>query len=188
MKPQLLALARHLNRGHEVTRASGFDQLGIQNLTARLSELTSLGFDIIMKLTKANDRQGRPIKVASWSFRNTFNPGDLAEVVKDMGTYIPLRGKVGKVIEISMLHAQATLFIDGVGFRRLGFKTLRRHIFKPGDAVRIDGSIPLVIGEYYPNCRSYLLHTPDNAVTLVAHPSTLLPRPSVDNDTTTPAA
>lgn len=175
MKSQLLVLAEHLNRGNEVTRDSAWERLGIQNLTARLSELTAMGFDIVKTVHKTTGPRGRKVRVMSWSFRHTFNPGDIAEVARDIGTYIPLRGKVGKVAEVFLSHAQATVFIEGVGYRRLAFRALKRITHKPGAAVRIDPNVPLVIGDHYHSCNSYLLHTPEAGVTLVAHASLILP-------------
>lgn len=180
MKPQALALVKHLNTGGEVTRHTAWSDFDIQNLTARLSELTALGFDIVKTPFKAlpgvrmRDHMGRKIRVTSWKFRHAINPGDLVKVVDDIGTYISLRGRLGRVDKIDLPHALATVWIDDVGFRSLRFKSLRRVALNPGDEVSIHYP-PLVVGEYYPQANSYLLLTPKADVTIVAHSSLVRP-------------
>ena len=59
MKPQSRAIIRHLLDGGEITRDSAYHDFGIQNLTARISELSGLGFDIVHdKLARYSDGHG----------------------------------------------------------------------------------------------------------------------------------
>lgn len=46
MKPQSKKLIEHLMAGGSVTRDSAFHLFGIQNLTARLSELMEKGYNL----------------------------------------------------------------------------------------------------------------------------------------------
>lgn len=66
MKPQSRTILRHLLEGGEVTRDSAYLDFDIQNLTARLSELTRLGFDIIRSTVEARTKSGRKMRVITW--------------------------------------------------------------------------------------------------------------------------
>lgn len=174
MKPQALSLIRHLNSGGEVTRDSAWADFNIQNLTARISELTARGYDIIKNVIKAKG-DGRIVRLTTWKFRHTINVGDYVQVTADVGTYVSLRGRIGKVDKISLEHGIATVFIDGVGFRSLRFNALKRiSILPTGTAVSLRET-KLIIGGYNKESDSYMLLTPADKASIVAHSSLVLP-------------
>lgn len=170
MKPQSLALVEYLNQGGEVTRDSAWSDFGIQNLTARLSELTAAGYDIIKSSYK--QRHGPHsvrVKVTVWKFRHTITPGAHVEVVQDIGSLIPLRGRQGVVEKVDLHKALATIHIDGAGYRSLRFNALKRLPYlAPGTRVSIKPA-PYVVLEYHPGVKSYTLTSGNPEHTIVVH-------------------
>lgn len=176
MKPQSLALAEYLNQGKTITRDSAWELFGIQNLTARLSELASQGFAIIKETNKhCGLINGRDVSISHWKFRDIFNTGDSVQVIKDIGTMVALNGRIGAVNEVNLNRALAVVFIPGVGYRNLSFSMLRRvSCLATGTKVAIK-ALPLVIVDYHPAVNSYTLASPDPEHTIVAHASLVEP-------------
>jgi hypothetical protein len=168
MKPQSKKLIDHFTAGESVTRDSAFHVFGIQNLTARLSELSGKGFDIIKFTEEVTGQNGRKIKVSHWRFRHIFNAGDNVQVAKDTGIYISLRGKIGIVSSMDRYGANVTIDFPGIGMRRVAHKHLARiNRLTVGTPVELVGG-PLVVGGYVPEGDSYLLFTPNPNLTVAA--------------------
>lgn len=179
MKPQSLALAEYLNQGKTITRDSAWELFGIQNLTARLSELASQGFAIIKETHKhCGLINGRDVSITHWKFRYTINMGDSVQITKDVGTMVTLNGRIGVVNEVHLRRAVAVLFIPGVGYRNLRFSMLRRvSCLATGTKVAIK-ALPLVIVDYHPAVNSYTLTSPNPDHTIIAHASLVEPHVS----------
>jgi hypothetical protein len=60
----------YLSEGKELTRLNCWDQLGILEAPARISELRSQGHLIVTEMIEVTNRYGEPVKVAKWSMRN----------------------------------------------------------------------------------------------------------------------
>ena len=169
MKPQSKKLIDHFTAGGSVTRDSAFHDFGIQNLTARLSELSGKGFDIVKFTEEVIGQNARKkIKVSHWKFRHIFNAGDSVQVVKDTGIYISLRGKIGIVRSMDRYGANVMIDFPGIGMRRVSNKHLTRiNRLTAGTPVELVG-VPLVVGGYVPEGDSYLLFTPNPNLTIAA--------------------
>ena len=177
MKPQSLKLLEHLNNGGEVTRQSGFLEFGIQNLTARISELRGLGY----KFTKTRIRLRSPLGLrriwaTAWRLAECLRVGDRVLVIKDSGTLISLKGRIGVIHRLELEDAQVVIFIPGVGFRQMPFTSLQRLQTQPTGAPVTLVETSLVVGEYHPEVDSYTLLTSDPAHTLVASAPLVRPK------------
>ena len=172
MKSQTLALAEYFNAGNEVDRESAWLEFGIQNLTARLSELTNMGFAIVKDIMKIH-LNGRTIRVATWKFRDSLEVGDTVQVAEDVGTQVSLKGRLGRVDRVDLHNAQACVYLPDVGFRNLKFYALKRmHMLSPGTRVSLAPG-PYVILDYHPETDSYSIQSPSVDHTLVAHAALL---------------
>lgn len=60
----------YLSEGKELTRLNCWDQLGILEAPARISELRSQGHPIVTEMIEVNNRYGEPVKVAKWRMRH----------------------------------------------------------------------------------------------------------------------
>lgn len=60
----------YLSEGKELTRLNCWDQLGILEAPARISELRSQGHLIVTDMIKVTNRYGEAVKVAKWSMPN----------------------------------------------------------------------------------------------------------------------
>lgn len=168
MKPQALKLVEHLNSGGHVTRETALSEFGVQNCTARMSELTAIGFDIVKTPFKVL-RGGRTMRVSSWKLRDPITPGCHVKVIKDIGTYVALKGRIGVVQTINLNHALATIFIDGLGYRSIRFNALKKLPHLPaGTRVQIKPA-PYVILDYHPGVNSYTLTSANPEHTIVVH-------------------
>ena len=167
MKPQTLALVKHLNAGGSVTRESAWPEFKIQNLTARLSELTALGFEIVKQTRKAVI-DSRKVRITTWKLRECFDKGMHVQVAKETASIVLMKGRIGVIERIDLERAQATVYFDCVGYRSLKFNALRRlpH-FNPGTRVQIKPA-PYVVLEYHPAIKSYTLTSPNPEHTIVA--------------------
>lgn len=175
MKPQLLVLAKHLNQGKTITRESAWTELGIQNLTARLSELKPLGFPIVKTPPKVLHDRGRKIKIQAWKLRDALTIGDYVRVVSDPGVYVPLRNKVGRVDAVWLDLGEVRVhFADDTAPRVLKFNEVRRLAFRSGDPVRILET-PMIVDKYSPEADAYMLLTPKQGQTLIASSSLIRP-------------
>ena len=172
MKPQSLALAEYLNQGKTITRDGAWELFGIQNLTARLSELVSQGFAIIKETHKRCGLiNGRDVSITHWKFRDTISPGDCVQIIKDTSTFVALKNRLGTIGTIDLGRAQACVFIPNVGYRNLRFSALVKNPFLAvGTKVTIK-DLPLVVGDYHIGVNSYTLVSPNPEHTIVAHAS-----------------
>ena len=167
MKPQTLALITHLNSGGKVTRENAWENFRIQNITARLSELTALGYTIIKTPRKAF-MDNRKITITTWSLRDPLNKGDMVRVRGDQGTLVSLKGRTGTVSYVDLKQAMASVHIPGVGYRFLKRNTLTRVTHHaPGTAATIK-HVPLIVAAYHPEVDSYTLASADPKHTIVA--------------------
>lgn len=172
MKPQMLALAEYFNSGSEVTHADAWNKFGIQNLTARLSELMSAGFAVVKNTTKIFIN-GRHSRLTAWKFRDTFCERDHVQVVEDIGTLVSLKGRTGQVQRVDLHKAQVCVYFPDVGFRSLKFHTLKRiRTLDPGTLVGFAPG-PYVVLDYHPETDSYSIQSPSVGRTLVAHAALL---------------
>ncbi len=170
MKPQAHALIEHLMSGGTVTRESAWQDFRIQNITARISELTALGYDIVKTPCKAI-MDGREIRLSSWKLRESSRlaTGCYVKIIKDSGTFVSLLGKTGVVQSLDLLEAKACVFIEGIGYRALTFSHLERLAsFPVGARVGIKAE-PYIVLEYHPSVESYTLASASPDQTIVAH-------------------
>lgn len=157
--------------GGSVTRDSAFHLFGIQNITARLSELTDRGFDIVRTTEIVTNANGRKMKVTHWKLRYIPNAGDMVQVIEDAGAFISLKGKVGSVRSIDRYGAMVTVDFPQLGMRRIPQRCVRKLNRLPvGTPVALK-SCPLVVGSYVPEGDSYLLLTPFSNLTVAASAS-----------------
>ena len=63
---QCKRILEHLEKGEILTRLTAWQELGIMNPTARISELRSKGFDIKTKMVEVKNRWNEKCKVAEW--------------------------------------------------------------------------------------------------------------------------
>lgn len=56
-----------LSAGNKLTRLNAWDQLGILEAPARISELRTLGHPIKTTMREVRNRFGEPVKVAEWT-------------------------------------------------------------------------------------------------------------------------
>lgn len=170
MKSQTVKLAEYLNAGGTITREDAWQLFQIQNITARLSELTNLGYSIVKTPCKALVGN-HEVRLSAWKLAHTINPGDTVKVIKDIGTLVTLMGRTGRVERVDLKKALATVFLDGIGYRSLRFNALARvEHFTPGTPVRVKPT-PLVVLEYFSQANSYSLASPVADHTIVAHAS-----------------
>ena len=168
MKSQTLRLIEHLNQGGFVTRESAWEDFHIQNLTARISELMAQGYRIIKTPHKTALPDGRKTTITYWSLRSCYRKGDFVEVVGDYGQFLSLKGRIGVVEDVHLKIASATIHIQGVGYRNLKFRSLKKleHI-APSTSVSIK-PVPLVVLAYHPDVNSYSLATANSDNTIIA--------------------
>jgi len=57
----------YLEAGNKLTRLSAWDELGILECPARISELRREGMEIITKRKVATNRYGEKVSIAEWS-------------------------------------------------------------------------------------------------------------------------
>ena len=174
MKPQALALLTHLNSGGTVTRETAWDDFRIQNLTARLSELTAAGYSIVKTPRKAL-MDGRTITITTWKLALTFNVGDTVIVTKETASLLSLKGRVGTIERLTLNYGSAMVFLHGIGFRTVSFKCLARvkHLM-PGTCVSIEPA-PYVVGKYHHDADSYTILSANPKHTIVASAALVVP-------------
>jgi acetyl-CoA carboxylase carboxyltransferase component len=63
-------ILNYLNDGKELTRLNCWDELGILEAPARISELRSEGHFIVTDMIEVTNRYGETVKVAKWSMPN----------------------------------------------------------------------------------------------------------------------
>ena len=168
MKPQCLTIVNYLMTGGSITRDSAYHKFGIQNLTARLSELTEAGYDIVRHTEKGETATGKRLKVTAWKLRHRFRVGDLVKVVKDSGSFLSLKGKTGKVLKVSLEDATFVVDIPGLGMRRLAHDRLAPVEYLPAGTKVTLTADALVVGQYVPDGDSYLLLTANPNLTVAA--------------------
>lgn len=178
MKPQTLSLIEHLNSGGSVTRESAWQDFRIQNITARISELSALGYCIVKTLRKAL-MDGRKIRLTTWKLREAINKGDHVKILVDNGTLVPLKGRTGTVDKVFFRSASATVFIPNVGHRLVKLCDVKRiHHLLPGTRAAIR-PVPYVVTEYHPNVDSYTLTSANPEHTIVASAALVVEAPVV---------
>ena len=59
-------LLEHLQSGKSLMRLEAWEQLGILEAPARISELKSQGYDIKTETITVRNRYGEPVRIASW--------------------------------------------------------------------------------------------------------------------------
>lgn len=170
MKSQTLALAELLNDGAELCRDDALHLLGIQNITARLTNLAAIGFGIQKQVYKCFTN-GRMLPICYWRFQHTFKPGDFVQVIKDdHHAFISLLNRVGTVEEVDLTQAEVEVFIPNIGYRVVHWTDLKRVEALPaGTPVMIKPSMPLVVLAFHPEAQSYTLQSPQLEQTIVAH-------------------
>lgn len=57
----------YLQAGNKLTRLNAWDQLGILEAPARISELRAAGAPIVTTMREVRNRFGEPVKVAEWT-------------------------------------------------------------------------------------------------------------------------
>lgn len=67
MNTQHQLLRRHFDSGLSLTRIDAHLELGIANVTARISELRNSGYQIATTMKKVKNRAGKTVKIAVWS-------------------------------------------------------------------------------------------------------------------------
>ena len=63
----------YLDSGRKLTRLNAWDELGILEAPARISELRQSGYDIVTDRRSVENRYGEKVSIAVWSKEN---PGD----------------------------------------------------------------------------------------------------------------
>jgi acetyl-CoA carboxylase carboxyltransferase component len=63
-------ILNYLSEGKELTRLNCWDELGILEAPARISELRSKGYSIVTDMIEVTNRYGEAVKVAKWSMPN----------------------------------------------------------------------------------------------------------------------
>lgn len=170
MKPQAMKLIKHLLDGGSVSRDSAWNTFGIANLTARLTEMKRMGYQFIKETQTAQTTYGK-VKFTSWKFPQALKQGATVEITKDIGTMFTLKGRIGKVQRIHLENAQATIFITGIGYRRLSIHSMKEAtVMSPGTPVVIVKG-PLIVQAYHRELDSYTLVSPNPNHTIVASAS-----------------
>lgn len=64
---QINRIRQYLDTGKPLTRLIAFEQLGIGNITARISELRYSGYPLKTRMITVKNRFGERVRVAEWS-------------------------------------------------------------------------------------------------------------------------
>ena len=86
-KTQLENLFTHLHCGGAISHIEAYNQFGIQNLTARISDLRGLGWKFEKSRTRAFV-DGRAIPVTKWRLTHTLTPGSFVKIIGDVADKI----------------------------------------------------------------------------------------------------
>ena len=68
MKNQKDRILDYLRTGRTLTRLNSWEELGILESPARISELRQEGFDIKTKMIRVTNRYGEAVRIAVWSY------------------------------------------------------------------------------------------------------------------------
>ena len=68
MKNQKDRILDYLRTGRTLTRLNSWEELGILEAPARISELRQEGFDIKTKMIRVTNRYGEAVRIAVWSY------------------------------------------------------------------------------------------------------------------------
>jgi hypothetical protein len=66
MNKQQQRILEHLEAGNSLTRLSAWDDLGILEAPARISELRAMGHPITTEMTPVTNRYGEQVRIATW--------------------------------------------------------------------------------------------------------------------------
>lgn len=67
MKSQKARVLEHLQSGATLNRLNSWQELGILECPARISELRNAGWDIVTTMRDVTNRYGEKVRIAEWS-------------------------------------------------------------------------------------------------------------------------
>lgn len=153
MKPQTRKLLDYLRQpGATITRDNAYHKLGIQNLTARLSELSETGYTINKTAIKTLvSNTGLPMTISAWSIQ-TFREGDYVKVDSDTSIFSTTKDHVYRIIAIYWESGE--LLLSGNGMRKVKMNCVSPYpVHAKGSKVRLVPTIFEV--SHFDTCNLY---------------------------------